>query len=81
MVVLNLGTNDGMQAGDVLSVVGNDRLVRDVVSGKKNDFVRIEGEKGGVVMVFRAFDRVSYALIMTSNRSINLYDRVGTGNL
>lgn len=81
VVVLNLGTQDGMQAGDVLSVIGNDRMVRDVVSGKKNDWVNIEGEKAGVVMVFRAFDRVSYALIMTSKRTINLYDRVGTGGL
>lgn len=81
VVVLNLGMQDGMQAGDVLSVIGNDRMVRDVVSGKKNDWINIEGEKAGVVMVFQAFDRVSYALIMTSNRTINLYDRVGTGGL
>ncbi len=81
IVVLNLGTNDGVQPGDVLSVVSDDRIVRDTISGKKNDFVTIEGEKAGVVMVFRTFDKVSYALIMTSNRTINLYDRVGTGNL
>ena len=48
IVVLNLGTNDGVQPGDVLSVVSDDRIVRDTISGKKNDFVTIEGEKAGV---------------------------------
>jgi hypothetical protein len=77
VVVLNLGTNDGVQEGDVLSVYGNDRIVRDVVSGKKHDYVTIDGEKSGVVMVFRAFDRASYALVVQSEKTINLYDRVG----
>ncbi len=79
VVALNLGTQDGIQTGDVLSVVSDDRLVRDVISGKKNDWVNIEGEKAGVVMVFSTFERVSYALVMKSNRTINLYDRVGAG--
>lgn len=78
VVVLNLGTEDGVQQGDVLTVKGNDRKIRDVVSGKKNDWVTIAGENAGVVMVFSTFDRVSYALIMKSHRTINLYDNVGT---
>ena len=78
VVVLNLGENDGMQAGDVLSVISDDQQVRDVVSPAKNDFVILPGDESGVVMVFRTFERVSYALIMTSHRSINLYDRVAS---
>jgi len=78
VVVLNLGENDGVQAGDVMSVISDDRRIRDVVSRKRNDFVTIPGDESGVVMVFRTFERVSYALIMSSNRSINLYDRVGS---
>jgi hypothetical protein len=78
VVVLNIGENDGVQAGDVMSVISDDRRIRDVVSHKKNDFVTIPGDESGVVMVFRTFERVSYALIMSSNRSINIYDRVGS---
>lgn len=77
VVVINLGANDGVQPGDVLSVYGNDRKVRDVVSGKKHDWVTIDGEKSGVLMVFRAFERASYALVVQSEKTINLYDRVG----
>jgi len=76
VVVLNLGENDGVQAGDVMSVISDDRRIRDVVSKKRTDFVTIPGDESGVVMVFRTFERVSYALIMSSHRSINLYDRV-----
>ena len=78
VVVLNLGENDGVQAGDVMSVISDDRRIRDVVSRKKNDFVTIPGDQSGVIMVFRTFERVSYALIMSSARSINLYDRIDT---
>ncbi len=81
VVVLNLGESDGIQAGDVMSVISDDRQVKDLISGKKNDFVTIEGDQSGVVMVFRTFDRVSYALVMKAHRSINLYDRVGTSEL
>lgn len=78
VVVLNLGSNDGIQPGHVMSVVSNDRVIRDTVSGKKNDWVTIPGDESGVVMVFRTFDRVSYALIMESKRAIKIYDRVAT---
>ncbi len=78
IVVLNLGASDGVQPGDVLSVISDDRRVRDVVSGKKNDWVTIEGDESGVIMIFRTFERVSYALIMKSLRTINIYDRVAS---
>lgn len=81
VVALNLGSNDGLQQGDVLTVRGNDRRVRDTVSGKKNDWIEIKGDNAGVVLVFSVFDRVSYALIMKSQRTINLYDRVGAAEL
>lgn len=77
VVVVNLGEEDGVQPGDVLSVYGDDRRVRDTVSGKKHDMVTIEGEKSGTVMVFRTFEEASYALVVQSRTTINLYDRVG----
>ncbi|MEM7255996.1 MAG: LysM domain-containing protein [Pseudomonadota bacterium] len=77
VVVINLGEEDGVQAGDMLSVFGDDRLVRDTMSGKKHDMIKIEGEKSGTVMVFRTFEEASYALVVQSRTTINLHDRVG----
>ncbi|OED37462.1 hypothetical protein AB833_23725 [Chromatiales bacterium (ex Bugula neritina AB1)] len=81
VVVLNLGSSDGVQAGDVMSIISDDRRIKDTVSGKKNDYVTVKGDESGAVMVFRTFDRVSYALIMKSNRAIRLYDRVAVTDL
>ncbi len=78
VVVLNLGEADGVTPGDVMAVISNDRQVRDQISGKKNDWVTIPGDQSGVVMVFRTFDRVSYALIMEANRAVKIYDRVAS---
>ncbi len=38
--------------------------------------VTLPDERAGVVMVFRPFERVSYALVMESTRAINIYDTV-----
>ena len=75
-VVLNLGNNDGVQAGDTFSVKSQDRVVRDTISETRDDFFTIEGDKSGVIMVFRTFERVSYALIMSSVRDVRLFDAV-----
>jgi hypothetical protein len=77
VVVINLGAEDGVQPGDLLSVYGNDRRISDPFSGRKNDSVVIEGDKSGVLMVFRAFDKASYALVVQSETTINMLDRVG----
>lgn len=76
VVVLNLGENDGVQPGDTFSVRSQDRVVRDTVANARSEFFTVEGDTSGVVMVFRTFDRVSYALIMSSVRDLRLYDAV-----
>lgn len=76
VVVINMGTNDGLQAGDTFSVVTNDRLVRDDIDQTRSEFFTIEGDESGIVMVFRTFDKLSYALIMSSTREVSLHDNV-----
>lgn len=40
------------------------------------ELVELPAEFAGVVMVFRTFDRVSYGLVMDTERSIHVYDSV-----
>ena len=40
--------------------------------------VQLPPERAGVVMVYRPFDRVSYALVMNATRAINVLDAVKT---
>jgi len=68
VVVLSLGKREGMEPGDVLDIYHGGINVRD---RKANNFVKLPDEKAGVLMVFRVFDKVSYALILEATRPLN----------
>ena len=75
VVVISLGEQQGMKPGTVLAVWQSGREVRDVVAGSRA-MVQLPEERAGHVMVFRTFDRVSYALVLRATRSLHLQDRV-----
>jgi hypothetical protein len=76
VVVINKGTRDGMLAGHELSVYHQGNLVRDTFSSLKNDEIRLPDEIAGTLMVFRPFEKVSYALIMNATLPIHVLDKV-----
>jgi hypothetical protein len=49
-----------------------DRYASGLLPGK----VRLPDERTGVSMVFRAYDRISYALIMEATSEIHVLDKV-----
>ncbi|MGD8341025.1 MAG: LysM domain-containing protein [Gammaproteobacteria bacterium] len=78
VIVLNRGTRHGIQPGHVLSVYQTGQVVTD--STRNNSFIREEvrlpDEMAGTTMVFRVFDRMSYALVMEATREIRVLDTV-----
>jgi hypothetical protein len=74
VVVLDLGRQDDLVPGHVLAVNQTGVRVKDVVAGGKG--VVLPTERAGTVMVFRVFDRVSYALVMDATRPLHLNDQV-----
>lgn len=76
VVVLNRGARDGMEVGHVLAIFQAGATVTDKVSGKRGDTVTLPDERAGILMVFRTFDRVSYALVMSATRPIHVLDKV-----
>ena len=75
VVVLNLGRQDDMEPGHVLAVNQTGKQVADTVVGGSID---LPVERAGSVMVFRVFDRVSYAVVMEASKSIRIFDEVTT---
>jgi len=73
IVTLNLGKQNGLVEGDVLAVYQDGGLVRDP---QTHEDVHLPDRHAGEILVFRSFDKVSYALIMRSTRSINIRDVV-----
>lgn len=75
VVVLNLGHEDGIRAGHVMAVFQTGATVRDPYTEAP---VTLPDERAGIVMVFRPFERVSYALVMKATRAMHVHDRVRT---
>jgi hypothetical protein len=73
VVVLNRGTNQGLAVGDVLTVFQRGSEVRDHVKGGK---VKLPDEEAGTIMVFKVYDRISYALVMEATQALHIHDYV-----
>ncbi len=78
VVGLNRGAIHGLEAGHVLRAFTAGRLVDDEVdqSGFRTEKVQLPDEPAGTMMVFRIFDRMSYALVMEATTDIRVLDSV-----
>lgn len=77
IVTLTRGSRDGIEAGHVLALYQAGREVADRYKDKKETF-RLPDERYGLVFVFRAFDRISYALVMDASQEVEIGDPVRT---
>ncbi len=78
IVVLDRGTRDGLETGHVLSVYQTGDTVPDQVTEDRNDVVTLPDEHAGVAMIFKLFDKVSYAIVMKATRAIHVGDKVAS---
>ncbi|HET8729703.1 MAG TPA: LysM peptidoglycan-binding domain-containing protein [Moraxellaceae bacterium] len=73
VIVLNRGKNDGVVPGNTFALWRAGGVIHDQVS---SDAVQLPAEQSGMAMVFRTFDRVSYALVLSSNKALHVGDEV-----
>ena len=76
IVVLDRGQDNGLKEGSVLEIVQRGETVRDTVTPDSRDVVTLPDRIAGNMMVFRTFDRVSFAIVMETTRSVHIGDAV-----
>ena len=78
VVMLNRGTREGLEPGNVLALYRDLPMVRPAGAANPKERIKLPRERYGVVFVFRVFEKVSYALVMHTTRPVNLLDAVQT---
>lgn len=77
VVTLNRGAADGLEVGHVLAVDAAGKLVTNRHKGERTDY-KLPDSRNGLIFVFRVFDRVSYALVMSATTPVVVGDFVHT---
>lgn len=78
IVTISRGRSDGLEQGHVLAIYRAGETVTNRFEEDKPESIRLPDERYGLLFVFRVFDRVSYALVMESSRSVYPGDVVQT---
>ena len=69
VVTVDRGTADGIEIGQVFSAYQDGETVRDP---KTKENVKLPGQFVGSVMIFKSFDRISYAYVLESELPIKI---------
>ena len=75
VVAINLGTNNGIETGHVMSIQKDGARVVDKGDAAR-PLMKLPDERNGLLMVFRTFERVSYALILDITDGVRVGDRL-----
>lgn len=75
VIAINLGEQDGMQAGDVLNLMTQGARIKDTTDSSR-PMIKLPSESNGTAIVFRTFERVSYALILDVLTTVRVGDRL-----
>jgi len=75
VVTINRGTQHGIMPGHVLAVLRNSARVTDTTDRERVQ-IQLPGERNGLMIVFRTFERVSYALVLEIADGVTVGSRV-----
>jgi len=73
VVVINRGEREGLAVGNVMAIYKRGALARDRIA-KEN--IRLPSERAGLLMVFRVFEKLSYGLVLVTERPLSVTDEV-----
>jgi LysM domain len=71
VVAINRGERESIEVGNVMAIYHDSGMVTDRV---KNELVQLPPERAGILMVFRTFEKMSYALVLKAQRPLAVGD-------
>ena len=77
-VLIDKGTADGVDNGTVLAILKTGEQRRDVTQDGEHANIKLPDERNGLMMVFRPFEHLSYALILDITDTVQVGDRVAS---
>lgn len=84
VITLNQGKSDGIEPGHVLALLRLGRTNLETTpsnkwfEANKVEATKLPDERYGLAFVFRVFDQISYALVMSASRTVQIGDVVTT---
>jgi LysM repeat protein len=73
VIVINKGTDDGLEPGHVLEIYQEGATVREPYTRNR---IKLPEERAGLAMVFKPYKTVSYALVMEAFKDLKVLDYV-----
>ncbi|MEN9472942.1 MAG: hypothetical protein RLZZ495_1031 [Pseudomonadota bacterium] len=80
IVALNLGAADGVDPGLLLAIQKDGMRITDTTEDGNNVPMKLPDERNGLLMVFRVFERVSYALVLQITDQVRVGDKLVSPN-
>jgi len=75
VVAINLGTRDGIESGHVLAILKDGARLIDKTDAARPE-LKLPDERNGLLMVFRTFEKLSYALVLDITDGAKVGDRL-----
>lgn len=75
VVTINRGSRDGVENGHMLAIMRDGGVLLDKTEAKPVQ-LKLPDERNGLLMVFRTFDKLSYALVLDITHGVKVGDRL-----
>ena len=75
VVVINRGTRDGLESGHVMAILKDGARLVDKTDAARSE-MKLPDERNGLLMVFRTFEKLSYALVLEITDGVKVGDRL-----
>jgi hypothetical protein len=79
VVVINRGTQDGLERGHVVAIRVDGQRLADKTDEARPQ-IKLPNERNGLMMVFRTFEKLSYALVLQVTDGVKVGDRFNNPN-